>query len=167
MDEQNGQYKIVKRSTAVKWFIFIVVVIVLSILSIQDYMARYLEQQELLATHDQVAAAIQSLTMLRWICYGAGGFALIAGIYIARYGYRSMITGHFPALGSWLIEGRPVHTGKAARRLAVIQIGTGLLLIFIGIALVVYFHTVIDAYGLTTESHVWNMAQLAYSMDSM
>ena len=154
MGEQSGQYKIIKRSTAVKWFIFIIVIGIFSILSMQDYMAHYLEQQKLLATHDQVAAAIQSLTMLRWICYGAGGFALIAGIYIAQYGYRSMKTGYFPALGSWLIEGRPVHTGRTARRLAGIQIGLGLLLILIGIALVVYFHTVIDAYGLTTGSRV-------------
>ncbi|NIP48682.1 MAG: hypothetical protein GWO08_07390 [Gammaproteobacteria bacterium] len=64
-----------------------------------------------------------------------------------------MIIGHFPALGPWLIEGRPVHTDRAARQLSVIQIGTGLLLIFIDIALVVYFHTVVDTHGLTTGSH--------------
>jgi len=150
--EYQHQYKIIKRRTVLKWFIVIALFGFLIIFLTQDYMTDYLAQQQRLAKQDAVAAALNSLNTLRWVIYSLAGFALLTGAYITRYGYRSLKSGYFPALGSWMIEGRTVYTGDKARKLGIFQMGTGLFLMLIGISLLLYFHYVLDKYDLAGKT---------------
>jgi len=66
-------------------------------------------------------------------------FAVAVGGYVAWYGYRAVRSEHFPPPGSWIIEGRPVHTGAKARRLGWTQIVLGILMA--GVACVAVYRT--------------------------
>lgn len=62
--------------------------------------------------------------------------AVAVGCYVAWYGLRAVRSEYFPPPGSWVIEGRPVHTGAKARRLGWTQIIAGILMACVACAAV-------------------------------
>ena len=87
--------------------------------------------QSYLATINELAQSnpAQAAQRIGWllgiVLMGMVVFALAAGGTVIWYGARALRSECFPPPGSWVIEGRQIHTGAKARRLGKVHILLG------------------------------------------
>ena len=87
-------------------------------------------QSELVAT-DPARAAIELAAQLRLIAAINGTLLLVCGGFLIRYGIKGIGTESMPPVGSWVIQGQPVHTGRKAVVISRLTVAAGMLLLLL------------------------------------
>ena len=90
--------------------------------------AGYLNVLEEMAQADPVQAAQRVRFVLQVALVATVVIAVAVGSYVSVHGYRAVRSECFPPPGTWIVEGRPVHTGSKARRLGWAQTVLGILM---------------------------------------
>jgi flagellar basal body-associated protein FliL len=96
----------------------------------------YLDGLEEMAQSEPAAAAGRIMIVAQLVLGVTVVFAVAVGSYVAWYGCRAVRSERFPPPGSWIIEGRTIHTGAKARRLGLTQIVLGILMATVACAAV-------------------------------
>ncbi len=128
MESDAYQYRVIKRQqfirSAVLTIAVMAIIVALLLTLVQMYLAGLVELAEL----QPALAAQRTSNVLQLVLAIVVVFAVGVGSYAIWYGLRAIKSGSFPPPGAWVIEGRPIHTGDKAQRIALAQIVLGILI---------------------------------------
>jgi len=136
METDNTRYHIISKQQLMRISLLVLAIAITAAGLLVWLVSGYLNGLEELA-ESQPALAADRIFFVAQIALSVTVIVAVAvGSYVAWYGIRAVRSACFPPPGSWVIEGRPVHTGSKARRLGWVQIIAGILMAFVACAAV-------------------------------
>ena len=136
MESDSTKYHIIGKRQLLRISLLVVGIAFFGSLLLVWLVSGYLNDLEDLAK-SQPALATERIMFVAQLALGVTVVVAVAvGSYVAWYGFRAVRSECFPPPGSWVIEGRAVHTGSRARRLGWTQIVLGILMAFVACAAV-------------------------------
>lgn len=128
MEDKTPQHRIIPKSQLVRASLLILGIVAVGGGLLVSMVAGYLNALAELSHSEPALAAQRIRFVLQIALVTTVVFAVLVGSYVASYGYRALRSEIFPPPGSWIVEGRPVHTGRKARLLGRAQIVLGIVM---------------------------------------
>ena len=128
METDHTRYHIISKQQLMRISLLAIGIAMTGTFLLVRLVSGYLNGLEELANSQPALATDRILFVVQMALSVTVIVAVAVGFYVAWYGLRAVRSESFPPPGSWVIEGRPVHTGVKARRLGWIQIIAGILM---------------------------------------
>jgi hypothetical protein len=143
MRASSDGYRVISRREAARWLLACAVVCAIAIpilLRLADFYAGDLQA---LARKDTPRALAQARVAIQFVLLSVAALSAAMGACLMWYGYRAARTATLPPPGSWILEGRPVFTGRKAAAIARLYLAAGLAIIGVGCTATYYAWTVV------------------------
>lgn len=132
MRASSDAYRVITRREAVRWLLACAVVCAVAVPFLLRLADSYVGDLQALAREDAARAFAQARIAIQVVVLSVAALSAAVGVYLMWCGYRAVRNQTFPPLGSWVLEGSPVFTGRKAIAIGWLYLAAGLAIIGVG-----------------------------------